>query len=73
MQVITGTVVDGKVVVKEAELTEGATVTVIAQEADETFELNPEQERELLLSIAQADRGEFVDGHELLQRLRDRG
>ncbi len=38
-------------------LPEGAVVTVLAREADETFEVPPELEAELLESIAQADRG----------------
>jgi hypothetical protein len=58
MQLATGTVVGGKVVVEEDPLPEGAVVTVLAREADETFEVPPELEAELLESIAQADRGE---------------
>jgi len=72
MKVTTGTVVDGKVVVEGETLTEGSTVTVLLREDDESFELTPEEEAELLASIAEIERGEFISGEELLQRLRQR-
>jgi hypothetical protein len=37
---------------------------------DETFEVDPEQERRLLAGIAEADRGELVNASDLLQRIR---
>ena len=70
MQLATGTVVDGKVVVEGDPLPEGAVVTIIAREADEPFEVPPELEAELLESIAQAGRGETISADELLERLR---
>jgi hypothetical protein len=70
MKVATGIVVDGKVVVEGEALTEGSTVTVVLREDDETFELTPEEEEELLESIKQIERGEFVSGEQLLERLR---
>ena len=70
MQLATGTVVDGKVVVEGDPLPEGAVVTILAREADETFEVSPELEAELLESIAQADRGETISAEEMLERLR---
>jgi hypothetical protein len=70
MQLATGTVVDGKIVVEGDPLPEGAVVTILAREADETFEVPPELEAELLESIAQADRGETISAEELLKRLR---
>lgn len=69
MKVTTGTVVDGKVVVEGESLAEGSTVTVVLREDDETFELTSEEEAELLASIADIERGEFVTGEELLERL----
>jgi len=51
-------------------LTEGATVTVLLREDDEAFQLTPEEEEELLESIAEIERGEFVSGEQLLERLR---
>ncbi len=70
MQLATGTVVGGKVVVVGDPLPEGAVVTILAREADETFEVPPELEAELLESIAQADRGETISAEEMLERLR---
>jgi len=73
MKVATGIVVDGKVVVEGEALTEGSTVTVVLREDDEKFELTPEEEEELLESIQQIERGEFVSGEQLLERLRRAG
>jgi hypothetical protein len=60
----------GKVVVEGDPLPEGATVTTLAREADETFEIPPELEGELLESIAQAERGETISAEEVLKHLR---
>ena len=49
---------------------EGAEVTVLAREDDETFSVSPEQEDELLSAIAELERGEGVPAAELLARLR---
>ncbi len=70
MKVATGTVVDGKVVVEGETLAEGSTVTVVLREDDETFELSSEDEAALLESIAAIERGEFISGEQLLERLR---
>jgi len=70
MQLATGTVVDGKVIVEGEPLPEGAVVTILAREADETFEVPPELEAELSESIAEADRGETISADELIERLR---
>ncbi len=70
MQLATGTVVDGKVVVEGESLPEGTRVTILVREADETFEVPPELEAELLESIAEADRGETTSAEEMIERLR---
>jgi hypothetical protein len=70
MQLATGTVVGGRVVVDGDPLPEGAIVTILAREADETFDVPPELEAELLESIAQAERGETISAEEMLERLR---
>ncbi len=70
MQLATGTVVEGKVVVEGESLPEGARVTILVREADETFEVPPELEADLLESIAEADRGETISAEELIERLR---
>ena len=51
-------------------LPDGTTVTVLAYNGDETFELNPTQEAELLAAIAEAERGEFVSAAKVLQQIR---
>jgi len=69
MRVTTGKVVEGKVVVEGPPLEEGAVVTVLARESEETFRLSPEEEAELLLAIGEADRGETVSLEEVLGKL----
>ena len=73
MKVATGLVIDGKVVVEGEALAEGSTVTVVLRDDEEAFDLTPEEEEELLESIAQIERGEFVTGEQLLERLRRLG
>ena len=69
MKIATGKVVDGKVVLEGVALEEGASVTVLARDDESGLDLTPEQEAELLLSIAEADRGETVSADEVLARL----
>ncbi len=54
MQVVTGTVVNGKIVTRGA---------------DESFSLTEAQENELLAAMAEIERGEYVTLEELLQSL----
>ncbi|MGB8433586.1 MAG: hypothetical protein WCE38_04950 [Burkholderiales bacterium] len=70
MKVATGTVVDGKVVVEGESLAEGTKVTVVLREDEESFDLTPEEEAELLASMAEIERGEYITADELLERLR---
>lgn len=70
MQLATGTVIGGKIVVNGEPLPEGTVVTILAREANETFEVPPEMEAELLESIAEADRGDTISADQLLERLR---
>ena len=69
MKIITGHVVDGTIVVEGERLEEGTTVTVLAKEDDESFQLSPQAEAELLVAIEQANRGDVVSGDELLRQL----
>jgi hypothetical protein len=69
MKVATGKVVGGKVVLEGVSLEEGTSVTVLAKDDEVSFALTPEQEEDLLLSIAEADRGETVSAGEVLARL----
>jgi hypothetical protein len=72
MRVATGKVIAGKVVIEGAPFEDGANVTVIAADDAETFELGPEDEAILLAAIGEADRGEVIDGAELLAKLGSR-
>jgi hypothetical protein len=69
MRIATGKVVGGKVVVDGAPFEEGAQVTAIAADDIETFELGQEDEAALLAAIAEVNRGEIVDGFELVAKL----
>lgn len=73
MRVSTGKVVAGKVVVEGPPLEEGSTVTVLAPDDAEGFELAPADEAALLASLAEANRGEFVESAEILAKLSPRG
>ena len=69
MQVATGTVVDGKIVVEGAKLPEGAVLTVLSRGAAERFSLTAEEENELLEAIAEIERGDFVTLEQLVSSL----
>ena len=69
MQVATGKVVAGKVVVDGLDLVEGALVTVLIRDAEAAVVLTPEQEAELLEAITQADCGETISPEALFARL----
>lgn len=70
MQVATGTVVNGRIVLDGVRLPEGAVVTVLTRGADEGFHLSPQQEDELLEAMAEVERGETVSLQDLLSSLR---
>ena len=67
MRVTTGTGVNGKIEIPGESFAEGTSVTILAREDGERFTLGPEAEAELLISIEEADRGEFISGDELLR------
>ena len=71
MQIASGKVVDGRVEL-DGELPEGASVTVIARDDDETFEVDPATEKMLLDAIAQCKRGDTIPLTQLLPELRSR-
>ena len=70
MLITTGKVNNGVIQIDTTDLPNGTTVTVLAHEGDETFELDATQEVELLAAIAEADRGETINASELLQKIR---
>lgn len=71
MRIASGKVINGQVVL-ECDLPEGAEVTVLARDGEETFEVDAELEAVLLESISQAERGEMISGETLLREMRSR-
>jgi hypothetical protein len=69
MQIATGTVVNGKIVVEGVRLREGDVVAVVTRGADENFSLTAEQEDELIAAVAEIEGGEFVSLDQLMQSL----
>jgi len=72
MRVASGQVIDGRIEVDAPDLPEGAAVTVLFTEEDETFEADEETERMLLESIAQCERGQKRPLSQVLAQLRQR-
>jgi hypothetical protein len=71
MRVTSGKVVSGKIIVEGEPLPDGAFVTVLARDVDESFELDGTAEAELLRSLAEADRGELIPAEDVLRTFRD--
>lgn len=69
MQVATGEVIGGKVVVVGLTLSEGELVTVLTQDAEVAVRLSADEEAEILDAIAESDRGETISAEELFSRL----
>jgi len=69
VRIASGKVVSGKVVVEGEPLTEGASVTVLAPDDDETFDLTPEEESQLLASIREAEQGRVVEASVVLREI----
>ncbi len=70
MLITMGKVLGGTIKIDGQTLPEGAVVTVLAPEGDETFELAPEEETKLLAAIAEAERGETASAPDILQQIR---
>ncbi len=66
MIVTTGKVKHGVIQLEPTVLTEGARVTILAWEDDDTFELDATDEANLLAAIAEAERGETLSAAEVL-------
>jgi hypothetical protein len=69
VKIVTGTVLHGQIVIEGEPFSEGETVTILGHDERESFQVTPDEKRMLLESIAQADRGEVVDGDDLLAEL----
>jgi hypothetical protein len=70
MKMLTAKVIDGHLDLPEGALEEGLTVTILVPEREAGFELTAEQQLELPQALAEADRGEGIDGWQLLAELR---
>jgi hypothetical protein len=69
MQLVTGTVVQGKVVLAGVTLPEGAVVTVLAQDTQAAVKLPPHLQTELEDALDEADREEGISAEELFAEL----
>jgi predicted transcriptional regulator len=73
MKVVTGTVVNRRIVVDDPELVDGTEVFILTREREEDVHLSPEELAELEAGIAEADRGDVIPGKEFFARLRRYG
>ena len=69
MQLATGTVIDGKVVVEGIALPEGTVVTVLTPDVEEIVRLSQADEADLLEALEEADHEEGISAEELFVRL----
>ena len=69
MKVATGKIVGGKIVLEGASFEEGTSVTVLARDENSGVTLTPDEEAEILLAIAEVERGETVSAEEVLAKL----
>ena len=69
MKLLSAKVVDGHLDLPEDALEDGVTVTILIPERPGGFELTDVQRLELAQALAEADRGEGVDGWRLLEEL----
>ena len=73
MQVTTGKVVNGKVVLENLSLPERTLVTVFANEVESAVRLAPATEAELLEALDDADKHKGISAEEMFDRLRKYG
>jgi hypothetical protein len=72
MNVVTGKVVEGRVVVEDVELPEGAVVDVYyGDNDDEPYELTEEEDAELEAASLDIRAGNYITAEELFRSLRD--
>ena len=69
MQVATGIVINGRIVLEGVPLAEGSVVAVVTRGADEGFTLTRDEEDHLLAAMAEIERGDFVSLEDLLGSL----
>ncbi|HEV7671986.1 MAG TPA: hypothetical protein VGS22_25970 [Thermoanaerobaculia bacterium] len=73
MQVATGTIVEGKVVLEGVSLPEGTAVTVFTKGSETTVRLSPALQAELEEALEEADHEEGISGDELFRKLQKYG
>jgi hypothetical protein len=73
MQVVKGTVVEGKVVLSSGSLPEGTEVAVVVARGDSSVRLPADLQRELEDALDEADREEGISAEELFAELRKYG
>jgi hypothetical protein len=73
MQIVKGIVVDGKVLLEQGALPDGAEVAVFVTRQDALVRLPPALQRELEDALADADREPGICAEELLTELRKYG
>ena len=71
MKILTAKYINGHLDLPEGCLREGDVVTLLVAEQDHEFTLTPAESSRLKAAIAQANRGEGIDGWNLLEELRD--
>ncbi len=69
MQVVIGTVIEGKVVLEGASLPEGTTVTVFAKDSEATVRLSPALQAELEDALEEADHEDGISWETLAGKL----
>lgn len=69
MQVVTGTVIEGKVVLEGVSLPEGTVVTVFAKDSEATVRLSPALQAELEAALEEADHEEGISWDDLSRQL----
>ena len=72
MTVVHGRVVNGRIEVDDGVALRDGMDVQISIPASEEYDLTEEQEAEIEASIAEIERGEWVDGDEIIKELRRR-
>lgn len=70
MQVVTGIVVGGKVILEGASLPDGTIVTIFAKDSETKVRLPPALQAELEDALDEANCEEGISGDELFEKLR---
>lgn len=72
MTIVPGRVVNGRIEVDGGVALRDGTPVEVSIPAGDEYDLTEEQEAEIEASIAEIERGEYVDGDEIIQELRRR-